>query len=127
MRGLSSRSLRYMATLASRWPDGIGQRSVAQLPWGLVTTLLDSCPDQETSEFYANRATAEGWTRGVLQAMIASRLHERTQPALTTFDTSVPEADRDAVREIVRTRSSSTSSWRTRCGSLTCPRRSPTT
>ena len=34
--------------------------------------------------------------------MIASRLHERTQPALTTFDYSVPELDRDAVREIVK-------------------------
>jgi len=67
-----------------------------------VATLLDSCPDRETSEFYARRAAQEGWTRGVLQAMIASQLHERTQPALTTFDTALPEADRDAVREIVK-------------------------
>ena len=28
--GLSARNLRYMATLASRWPSGIGQRPVAQ-------------------------------------------------------------------------------------------------
>jgi predicted nuclease of restriction endonuclease-like (RecB) superfamily len=102
MRGLSGRNLRYMATLASRWPSGIGQRGVAQLPWGLVATLLDSCPDREVAEFYAQRAIAEGWTRGALQSMIASRLHERTQPALTTFDHSVPEADREAVREIVK-------------------------
>jgi predicted nuclease of restriction endonuclease-like (RecB) superfamily len=34
--------------------------------------------------------------------MIASRLHERTQPALTTFDYSVPEVERDAVRKIVK-------------------------
>jgi predicted nuclease of restriction endonuclease-like (RecB) superfamily len=102
MRGLSGRSLRYMATLASRWPDGIGQQAAAQLPWGHVMVILDSFPDRETSEFYARRAANEGWTRGVLQSMIASRLHERTQPALTTFDHSVPEADRDAVREIVK-------------------------
>jgi len=68
----------------------------------LVATLLDSCPDRETSEFYAKRAAQEGWTRGVLQAMIASRLHERTQPALTTFDQAVPDADREAVRQIVK-------------------------
>ena len=102
MRGLSGRNLRYMATLASRWPSGIGQRGVAQLPWGLVTTLLDSFPDRETAEFYARRAVAEGWTRPVLQSMIASRLHERSHPALTTFDRAVPEPDRDAVREIVK-------------------------
>jgi predicted nuclease of restriction endonuclease-like (RecB) superfamily len=64
--------------------------------------ILDSCPDQEISEFYAKRAAEEAWTRGALQAMIASRLHERSQPALTNFDRAVPEADRDLVREIVK-------------------------
>ena len=102
MRGLSARNLRYMATLASRWPSGIGQRGVAQLPWSLVATLLDSCPDRETAEFYAQRAVTEGWTRPVLQSMITSRLHERAQPALTTFDQALPEADQEAVRKIVK-------------------------
>ena len=101
-RGLSARNLRYMATLASRWPSGIGQRPIARLPWGLVATLLDSCPDPEIADFYARRAVAEGWTRPVLQTMIANRLHERTQPALTTFDRAVPEADQEAIREIVK-------------------------
>jgi predicted nuclease of restriction endonuclease-like (RecB) superfamily len=102
MRGLSGRSLRYMATLASRWPDGIGQQAAAQLPWGHVMVILDSCPDRQTSEFYARRAAEERWTRGVLQAMIANHLHERSQPALTNFDSSVPQPDREAVREIVK-------------------------
>jgi len=102
VRGLSARNLQYMTSLASRWPTGIAQQPVAQLPWGHVTAILDSCPDLGTSEFYAARAAEEGWTRGALQSMIASRLHERTQPALTTFDQAVPEADRDAVRKIVK-------------------------
>jgi predicted nuclease of restriction endonuclease-like (RecB) superfamily len=102
MRGLSGRNLRYMASLASRWPDGIGQQAAAQLPWGQVMVILDSCPDSETSEFYARRAVQEGWTRGALHSMIASRLHERVQPALTNFDRSLPEADWDAVQEIVK-------------------------
>jgi predicted nuclease of restriction endonuclease-like (RecB) superfamily len=101
MRGLSGRNLRYMASLASRWPDEIGQHAAAQLPWGQVMVILDSCPDPETSGFYTRRATQEGWTRGALQSRIASRLHERFQPALTNFDRSLPEADQDAVREIV--------------------------
>jgi predicted nuclease of restriction endonuclease-like (RecB) superfamily len=33
--------------------------------------------------------------------MIASQLHERSRPALTTFDQSLPE-ERAAVREIVK-------------------------
>src|SRR3984957_12063364 len=64
--------------------------------------ILDKCPTRTLSDFYAQHAADEGWTRGVLQSMIASRLHERTQPALTTFDYAVPEPDRDAVREIVK-------------------------
>ena len=102
IRGLSARNLRYMASLASRWPTGIAQQAAAQLAWGHVMVILDSCPDRQTAEFYAQRAVAEGWTRPVLQSMIASRLHERSHPALTTFDRAVPEPDRDAVREIVK-------------------------
>ena len=91
-RGLSVRNLHYMTSLASRWSTGIVQQSAAQLPWGHIMVILDSCPDQEISEFYARRAADEGWSRGVLRSMIASRPHERTQPALTTFDYSLPEA-----------------------------------
>ena len=65
-------------------------------------TLLDSCPDDVTWDFYAKRAVEESWSRAALQTMIANRLHERTQPALTTFDKAVPETDREAVRELVK-------------------------
>jgi predicted nuclease of restriction endonuclease-like (RecB) superfamily len=102
MRGLSPRSLEYMATLAARWPQSIAQQSAARLPWGHVMVILDKCATGTVSDFYAERAAEEGWTRGVLQSMIASCLHERTQPALTTFDHSVPEGDREAVRQIVK-------------------------
>jgi len=65
MRGISVRNLHYMAALAIRWPSGIVQHAAAELPWGQVMVLLDKCPSQETSDFYAERAAAEGWTRGV--------------------------------------------------------------
>lgn len=104
VRALSVRSLWYMTALANRWPSEVVQRPVAQLPWGCVVTILDGCSDLPTSEFYASRAAAEGWTRAVLQAMIETRLHERAtpNPALNTFDRTVPEADREALREIVK-------------------------
>ena len=79
--GLSVRNLRYMTALACRWPAGIVQQQAAQLPWGHIIVILDSCPNRETSEFYSKRAVEEGWTRDVLQSMISSRLHERTQLA----------------------------------------------
>ena len=73
-----------------------------KLPWGHVTVLLDSFPDRETAEFYARRAADECWSRAALRSMIANRLRERSQPALTTFDSSVPDADRESLRELVK-------------------------
>jgi predicted nuclease of restriction endonuclease-like (RecB) superfamily len=79
-KGLSPRNLEYMATLATRWTEPIAQQAAARLPWGHVMVILDKCPTKAVSDFYAQRAADEGWTRDVLQAMIASQLHERTQP-----------------------------------------------
>jgi predicted nuclease of restriction endonuclease-like (RecB) superfamily len=55
--------------------------------------------DSMTSDFYAKRDAEPGWNQGALQAMIARWLHERTRPALTTFDQSLSEADREPVQD----------------------------
>jgi len=55
-----------------------------------------------TSGFYAKRDAELGRNWGALQAMIASRLRARTELALTTFDQSLPEADWEAARGIVK-------------------------
>lgn len=47
VRGLSARNLRYMVAPATRWPTGIVQCGVAQLPWSSVATLLDGCQDRD--------------------------------------------------------------------------------
>lgn len=70
MRGLSRRNLYYMAAMAARWPHQIVQHAAAQLPWGHVMVLLDKCPDQATSDFYAQCAVDEGWTRENLETMM---------------------------------------------------------
>jgi len=36
MRGLAPRSLEYMQTFASAWPEPIAQQPVARLPWGHI-------------------------------------------------------------------------------------------
>jgi predicted nuclease of restriction endonuclease-like (RecB) superfamily len=55
-----------------------------------------------TSDFYAKRDAEQGRNWGALQAMIARRLRERTELALTTFDRSLPEVGWEAVRGIVK-------------------------
>ena len=58
--------------------------------------------DSITSDFSARRDAEPGWNEGVLQAMVARWLRERTQSAQTTFDQSLPEADREPVQDIVK-------------------------
>ena len=47
-----------------------------------------------TSDLYAKRDAESGWNQGALQAMVARWLRELAQPALTTLDQPLPEADR---------------------------------
>lgn len=103
MKGLSPRNLRYMRDLATAWPDeAILQRVVARLPWGHNIDLLDKVKDADARMFYALKAIEAGWTRKVLQAQIASRLHDRMGKALTNFRARLPEAEADAAQLITR-------------------------
>ena len=53
MRGLAPRSLEYMQTFASAWPEPIAQQPVARLPWGHITVLLDRLDDNQVRQWYA--------------------------------------------------------------------------
>jgi len=75
-RGLSRRNLHYMRAFAEAWHEEVPQ-PVAQLPWGHVRVLLDRLEDHEVRQWYATRDAAEGWSRAVLETMVASRLHLR--------------------------------------------------
>jgi predicted nuclease of restriction endonuclease-like (RecB) superfamily len=49
----------------------------------------------DSSDFYAKRDAELGWNRSALRAMLAGWLHERAQSALTGFDQSPPEVNRE--------------------------------
>jgi len=48
------------------------------------------------------RLLEEGWTREVLETLIATQLHQRVTPVLTTFDRAVPEAEAEKLRQIIK-------------------------
>lgn len=100
-RGFSRRNLHYMRALAAAWPQTVPQ-AVAQLPWGHVRGLLDRLEDPGVREWYAARAVAEGWSRAVLETMIASRLHQRHAAAPSNFAATLPPGDSDQAQEITR-------------------------
>jgi len=100
-RGLSRRNLHYMRAFAEAWPGEVPQ-PVAQLPWGHVRVLLDRLEDHEVRQWYATRDAAEGWSRAVLETMVASRLHLRQGVAPSNFPATLPGADSDLAQEMTR-------------------------
>lgn len=87
MRGLSRSNLMAMRAFADAWPDEeIVQQVVGQLPWGHNVDLIH----RHDRLFYAARAIEHGWSRRVLQARIASRLHAREGQAITNFSEWLP-------------------------------------
>lgn len=75
---------------------------VAQLPWGHVRALLDRFDDPATRLWYAERAVADGWSRTVLDTMIASQLHPRQAQAPSNFPATLPADESDLAQQITR-------------------------
>lgn len=103
MKGLSPRNLRYMRTFAEAWPaDSIGQRTVAQLPWGHNIDLLDRLDTVEERLWYASRAIERGWSRAVLTHQIMSKLHLRAGQATTNFEHALPAPQSELMQQLTK-------------------------
>jgi len=103
MGGFSPRNLNYMRRFAEQWSDfSIVQRTVAQLPWRSNILLIDRLNDEQSRLWYAQKTIENGWSRDVLDTMIASRLIERQGKAVNNFSTSLPPSDSDVVSNIFK-------------------------
>jgi predicted nuclease of restriction endonuclease-like (RecB) superfamily len=103
MRGLSASNLKYMRFFAEVCPNRrIGQQAADQLPWFHLVTLLTKISDPAVREWYAARAVAEGWSRQVLGAHIAGKLHRRQGAALTNFDGRLKESEAKLAAEVLK-------------------------
>ena len=78
MAGLSERNLKYMRAMAEAYAEGsIVQQLVAQLPWGHNILLLTKVKKPEHRQWYAQATIANGWSRAVLLAQVATHAHRR--------------------------------------------------
>ena len=102
MRGLAPRSLEYMQTFASAWPEPIAQQPVARLPWGHITVLLDRLDDNQVRQWYAAQDVQHGWSRSVLSHHIDSGRHLRVGAAPNNFPDVLPAEESDQTREILQ-------------------------
>jgi predicted nuclease of restriction endonuclease-like (RecB) superfamily len=103
MRGLSETNLRHMRAFAQAWPDWeVCSQAVSKLPWGHNLELVYKLADSDTRQWYAHQTLANGWSRNVLQAQIATDLRGRQGNALTSFEHALPESDSELVRDAIK-------------------------
>ena len=103
MKGFSPRNLKYMRAFAEAWPEAeFVQQAVAQIPWGHNLVLLDRLNTEAERRWYAAKAIEHNWSRNVLNIHIETRLLERSGPAVTNFDVSLPKPQSDLARESLK-------------------------
>lgn len=86
--------------------EGIVPHLVEQLvlvPWGHHRTIIDKCKgDRDKALFYVRRTIRNGWSRSVLLNWLSTDLYEREGAAQTNFELTLPAADCDLARQLVR-------------------------
>lgn len=103
MGGLSQRNLKYMRAFAEAYPDGsIVQQLVAQLPWGHNVLLLTKLKKPEHRLWYAQATIANGWSRAVLDAQVATHAHRRQGKAVTNFKRTLPAERSDLAQQTLK-------------------------
>lgn len=103
MKGLSSRNLVYMQTLASRFSrEEFTQQGVARLPWGHITHLLDKVKDQSTMGWYIQKVIEYGWSRNILLTHVSNQSHLKLGKCQTNFSITLPPPHSDLAQEIIK-------------------------
>ena len=75
---------------------------LTKLSWSANILLLERVKDLATRLWYARQAVANGWSRAVLTVQIESRLHQRSGRAITNFAHTLPPAQSDLAREVLK-------------------------
>jgi predicted nuclease of restriction endonuclease-like (RecB) superfamily len=83
-------------------PSPFVQQSVAQLPWGHHTVLLDKLGTARDRLWYAAKTVEHGWSRNVLALQIEAGLHTRQGKAVTNFKATLPPAQSDLAQGITK-------------------------
>jgi predicted nuclease of restriction endonuclease-like (RecB) superfamily len=74
----------------------------AEIPWGHNMVLVFKLKDPVQRLWYGHQATANGWSRSMLEHWIESDVYARKGNAVTNFSNALPLPQSDLAKEIVR-------------------------
>ncbi|MFO0929629.1 MAG: PDDEXK nuclease domain-containing protein [Gemmataceae bacterium] len=114
--GFSRQNLWYMRSFYLAWTEEVMKlqqpvgeldgaslpAAVAAIPWGHNIQLLSKLQDPAQRLWYALKTTEHGWSRAVLLHQIETGAHERQGQAITNFDRTLPPAQSDLAREVLK-------------------------
>jgi predicted nuclease of restriction endonuclease-like (RecB) superfamily len=76
--------------------------SVAAIPWGHNSILIEKIKDPILRLWYARKAVEHGWSRAILTYHIERNLHEREGQALTNFKQTLPPPQSDLAQQVLK-------------------------
>lgn len=104
MKGFSRRNLELMRQWHQFWATKtpIAQQLVSQIPWGHNLVIISKVKNTDEALFYVEKIIQNNWSRAVLIHQIESRLYRRGGKAITNFKATLPEAQSDLAREMIK-------------------------
>ena len=93
-----------VAQIVSRPVTQLGEppEPLSLLSWSANLILLHKLKDPATRLWYARKTWENGWSRAGLTVQIKSRRHERSGKAITNFGRTLPPAQSDMAREVLK-------------------------
>jgi predicted nuclease of restriction endonuclease-like (RecB) superfamily len=97
-----SRRDKFLSQLVREIDGAHLPRVAAEIPWGHNMVLIFKLKDPVQRLWYGHQATANGWSRSMLEHWIESDVYSRQGEAVTNFSNALPPPQSDLAKEIVR-------------------------
>jgi len=105
-KGFSLTGLKRMRMFAEHYPDfAIGPQTVAQLPWGHLSILIQRVKSETSRTWYAEQAVTQGWSRLALESAIKDNLYQRqaiSSSKTSNYLTQLPSPQSILAQELLK-------------------------
>jgi predicted nuclease of restriction endonuclease-like (RecB) superfamily len=83
-------------------PSSANFPSFLMIPWGHNIKIVSKCKDRDEALFYVKKTIEHGWSRSILEHYLESKLYEREGKAITNFSDTLPPAESDIAKKMLK-------------------------